>query len=233
MSSIRLPFANRRDAGQALAGHVALALTGWSPDQVLVVALSPGGVQVAAEVAIHLGVRLRLLGEVEFPVLVAAQHARGRGGVDASHAAGQPIIDLRTSPPTRHLRPCVVLVDDGIDTGASMAAAVKAIAAHEPMRLVAGAPVASPAGAAKVRGFVDELVTVAIPSSCKASRDWYVDFSQANDADIEQCLRDAAGAYSEESDSTAISVRTYETPSSVSNPRSRSTSAASAASATK
>lgn len=187
MYSIRLPFANRREAGCALAGYVSQSLTGLSRDQVVVVGLTRGGVPVAAEVALQLRVPLQIL--------------------DPRVA---PTIDLRESPLRHFNRPCLVVVDDGLETGQTMTAALTMLAVRNPMRMIAAAPVASPSGAARVRDLVSELVAVAVPSSFRCIADWYVDFSKTTPHDVDECRREVAhqAAQSAASPSAASSVRT-------------------------
>lgn len=87
----------------------------------------------------------------------------------------------------------VVLVDDGIATGATVAAAGRVLRALGPARLVLAAPVASPQALAELDGF-DETVVLSAPAALGAVGAWYLDFAQTPDADVDELLRRTPGA---------------------------------------
>jgi predicted phosphoribosyltransferase len=74
----------------------------------------------------------------------------------------------------------VILVDDGLATGASMLAAIQAIRKQEPARLVVGVPVSSPEVCQAFEPLVDEIVCAATPEPFLAVGRWYQDFSQSS-----------------------------------------------------
>ncbi|MNF93681.1 putative phosphoribosyl transferase [compost metagenome] len=81
----------------------------------------------------------------------------------------------------------VILIDDGLATGASMLAAVQAARLQAPSRIVVAVPVApvAPVETAEVlRGEVDELVCPLFPDGFTSIGHWYVDFSQTSDAEV-------------------------------------------------
>lgn len=82
----------------------------------------------------------------------------------------------------------VVLVDDGIATGATVAAAGRVLRSLGPARLVLAAPVASPQALAELDGF-DESVVLSIPADFHAVGAWYLDFAQTPDELVDQLLR--------------------------------------------
>ena len=98
-----------------------------------------------------------------------------------AYRAGQPLPDLRGKT--------VIIVDDGLATGATMRAAARAVKAHKPARVIAAVPVASPDHCADVRAEVDELVTVATPDPFEMVSTWYEDFAPVTDADVMGLLR--------------------------------------------
>ena len=87
----------------------------------------------------------------------------------------------------------VLLVDDGIASGATLRAAAAALRRLRPARLIAAVPVASPDHCDDVRKVVDELVVLATPSPFETVAHWYEEFSPVSDADVMRLLRRVAG----------------------------------------
>ncbi|MGH8228660.1 MAG: phosphoribosyltransferase family protein [Steroidobacteraceae bacterium] len=82
----------------------------------------------------------------------------------------------------------VILVDDGLATGASMRAALEALGRQEPRRLIAAVPVA-PAGACEaLRAEADEVVCAGTPADFTGVSQWYRDFSQTTDEEVRELL---------------------------------------------
>ena len=207
-----LPYADRGAAGRALAASLA-GLAG--EPGLIVLGLPRGGVPVAAEVAAALEAPLdvfvvRKLGLPVQPEL--AMGAIASGGVrvlniDVLEAAGVPAAVLEQvtereraelearerryrgdRPPLRLEGATAILVDDGLATGASMRAAVDAARAQGAARVVAAAPVASPATTA---GFADagiELVVAAAPAGLHAVGAAYLDFRPVPDEQVVELL---------------------------------------------
>ena len=86
----------------------------------------------------------------------------------------------------------VILVDDGLATGASMRAAVTALRAREPAHLVVAVPVGAPATCAAFEAIADEVVCAVTPSRFVAVGLWYEDFGQTTDEEVRQLLDHAA-----------------------------------------
>ena len=204
----RAPFLNRADAGRVLAR----SLSRYASDRgVIVLGLARGGVPVAREVADALrtpvGVvvarKVRVPGIEEIalgaiaegsPRVVAntvAWHlgvpsriidrlaARERAELERQvmvYRSGLASFDLRART--------VVLVDDGMSTGATMRAAVRSVRARRPARLVVAAPVASRKSAEAVRGEVDELVVVVTPARFDSIDASYESFSPVTDDNV-------------------------------------------------
>ena len=104
---------------------------------------------------------------------------------EAEYCDGRPAPDLRGKT--------VILVDDGLATGATMRAAVMALRQRQVARCVVGVPVSSPATCAELRAEVDEIVCVITPKEFRAVGQFYEDFSQTTDEEVRELLAGAAG----------------------------------------
>jgi predicted phosphoribosyltransferase len=201
-------FADRIDAGRALGELVALCRDLSGP---VVVALPRGGVPVGAQVARRLGAALVAMpvGKVGAPgreeLAVGAVAPGGvtvlnddviaalRLGPDevedlvrkaAVKVAHQVELYGRGAQGVPLSGRCVVVVDDGLATGASMRASLIAVRELEPRRLVLAVPVAAPEALASLASLVDEEVCVVRPERMEAVGAWYKDFSQTTDAEV-------------------------------------------------
>ncbi len=209
---MELPIPDRRTAGRALAG----ALSRYAGrDDVVVLALPRGGVPVAAEIADALGAELdlmlvRKLGVPGYRELAMGAIASGGvqvmnedvlAGSGISPAAIEAVVEeeraelqrreraYRGDRPWPDLRGrCVILVDDGLATGATMHAAIDAVRAQEPGCIVVAVPVAPPDTVRRLARLVDEVVCLYEPEPFMAIGQWYVDFSQVSDQEVEQIL---------------------------------------------
>ena len=210
-------FRNRREAGRVLASHFQKYA---GRPNVVVLALPRGGVPVAYEVAKELGASLdvfivRKLGVPGYEEL--AMGAIASGGVrvlnesvvaqlpDAERALRQATehetrelerreAEYRDGRPASDLRgKTVILVDDGLATGATMRAAVMALKQRQVARCVIGVPVSSPETCAEFRAEVDEIVCVITPEDFRAVGQFYEDFSQTTDEEVRELLASAVG----------------------------------------
>ena len=204
-------FADRAAAGRALA----LAVVELDLVDPIVLGLPRGGVPVAAAVAERMGAPLdvfvvRKLGvpgrsELAFGALgpgdtvvlnddVVASYALSSAQMAAVIDTERQEIDRRMSAyrgdrPAPSLSGCtVVLVDDGLATGATMRSAVAAVGAADPLRVVVAVPVAAPETARRVRESVDDLVVLATPADFFAVGQWYDDFAQTSDEEVRDLL---------------------------------------------
>lgn len=84
----------------------------------------------------------------------------------------------------------VIVVDDGLATGASMIAALHAVRNGNPQRLVCAVPVASPASLERVKPLADEIVCLEAPSEFYAVGQFYRDFPQVEDKEVVEILRE-------------------------------------------
>src|SRR3984893_10196453 len=205
-------FRDRREAGRLLAERLAAYAN--RPD-VLVLALPRGGVPVAYEVASALGAPLdvfivRKLGVPGYEELAMGAVATGgvrvlndqiveRLGIpdhliDAVAARELQELSRRERlyrdgrPPPDVRGRTVILVDDGLATGATMHAAIQALRQQNPARIVVAVPTASPETCEEMRTEVDEVICAITPEPFEAVRRWYQDFSQTTDEEVEALL---------------------------------------------
>jgi erythromycin esterase-like protein/predicted phosphoribosyltransferase len=207
-------FLDRRDAGRQLAA----ALRGYAkrPD-VLVLALPRGGVPVAYEVAKALSAPLdvfvvRKLGVPGYEEV--AMGAVAGGGVrilnnDVVKGLNIPdyIIEAVTAREREELARrerlyrggraapevkgrTVILVDDGLATGATMQAAIEALRQLHPARIVVGVPTASAQVCEEIKRKADEVYCAITPEPFQAVGRWYQDFSQTTDGEVRELLAD-------------------------------------------
>lgn len=212
------PFADRRSAGLALAQRLQrLAL----PEPRVVLALPRGGVPVGAEVARALKAPLDLLlvrkigapwqpelavaAVVEGPPpdIVLAEAVGAMDDVDAAYIEAQARqarqeiarrrrVYLRGRPPPPLEGATVIVVDDGIATGTTVRAALKALRQRRPARLILAVPVAPSDTLARLRDEVDDIVCLAEPFPFHAIGLHYRDFHQVGDDEVLAALAAAA-----------------------------------------
>jgi putative phosphoribosyl transferase len=207
-------FRDRRDAGRQLAERLgALDLT-----DAVVLALPRGGIPVAAEIANRLHLPLEVF--VACKVRAAEREELGLGAVaegsdelvvgDVARALGidQGRLDDLAEPARREvarrvdvyrgerlLPPVggrdVVLVDDGLATGVTTEAALRALRHRRPRRLVLAAPVGAAATVARLATVADEVVCLLAPPHFLAVGEWYDDFRPTSDAEVIHALAGA------------------------------------------
>ncbi|MGZ6593575.1 MAG: phosphoribosyltransferase [Gaiellaceae bacterium] len=215
---MRMRFRNRRAAGRLLAERLARYA---GRDDVLVLALPRGGVPVAYEVARALHAQLDVFVVRKLGVPGHAELAFGAvasGGVrvlnpDVVAAAGldQKTIERVTQrelaeverrerayrgdrqPPNLRGK-IVILVDDGLATGASMRAAAVAARQLGPKKVVVAVPVAADQTCDEFRDDVDEIVCAFTPEPFYAVGLWYENFEQTTDEEVRALLQEPAAA---------------------------------------
>ena len=217
MKDAYLPFRDRRQGGRALAARLE-HLRGR--DGLLVLALPRGGVAVGFEVAheLHAPLDVFVVRKLGFPGHEEyAMGAIASGGVRVMNPmAGMPVsaeaLELvmareqdelaRRELLYRGERPAigirgrtVIVVDDGLATGATMRAAVLAIRQQRPAHLVVAVPVGAAETCAQLRHDADEVVCAATPSPFRAVGLWYEDFPQASDDEVHELLDEARREY--------------------------------------
>jgi predicted phosphoribosyltransferase len=205
-------FRNRTDAGRQLAGK--LAAYADRPD-VVVLALPRGGVPVASEVARALGAPLdvfvvRKLGVPGHEELAMGAVATGGlrvlndeivHGLDIPEREIAAVADRELHELSRRERlyrgdhpppdvggRTVILVDDGLATGATMRAAVQALRQQQPARIVVAVPTASPDTCEALKAAADDVVCAMTPEPFFAVGHWYDDFTQTTDDEVARSL---------------------------------------------
>jgi predicted phosphoribosyltransferase len=211
-------FRDRRDAGRVLAQQLAAYAN--RPD-VIVLALPRGGVPVAYEVAkalhapldVFLVRKLGVPGHEEYAMGAIAsggvrvlneEVVEGLGipqfRIEAAAAREEQELARRESayrgdrPPPDVKGRTVILVDDGLATGASMQAAIMALRRLQPARIVVAVPTAAPDTCEQMRAAADEVICATTPEPFRAVGLWYEDFSQTSDEEVSALLAQARKA---------------------------------------
>jgi putative phosphoribosyl transferase len=208
-----LRFRDRIEAGQLLGRELASRLGAMG--DAIVLALPRGGVPVAAEVAKALAAQLDVFivrklgvpGQEELAMgaiasggvrvlnhevidhahitqqqidAVAAREERELARREAEYRGDRASLDVRGRT--------VIIVDDGLATGSSMRAAVQALRAMEPKRVIAAVPVGAAQTCGELRGIVAEMICLRTPEPFEAVGYWYDDFTQTTDAEVHALL---------------------------------------------
>jgi putative phosphoribosyl transferase len=216
-------FRDRAEAGSLLAESLAHHA---SRGDTVVLGLPRGGVPVAFEIANRLHAALDIIVVLKLSAARYPELALGAVAADGSHvlnedlvrrlgistAAMDATIDAKCAllaARTRSLRgdgqpielkgANVIVVDDGLATGASMRAAVVAVRAQHPANVVAAVPVASREAADSIGRLVDEFVCVSYPASFVSVGNWYGSFAQVSDEDVRTLLDRASRQHAAES----------------------------------
>lgn len=206
-------FADRREAGRQLAEQ----LLPLAPEDPVVVALPRGGAPVAREVALALEAPLdilavRKLGAPHNPEYgIGAVAEDGTRVIDHEAIAGlginggvlESIVERETAelrrrvdlyrgerPPLELAGRTAILVDDGIATGVTDAAALRAARHRDPGRLVLAVPVCAPDSIERLRPEADEVVCLHAPRLFYGVGQWYRDFSQVTDEEVVAVLEE-------------------------------------------
>ncbi|MBW9052310.1 phosphoribosyltransferase [Rhizobium mesosinicum] len=202
-------FNDRIDAGRKLAQ----ALEKYKNDHVVVLALPRGGVPVAVEIARHLNAPLDLLlvrkiGLPMYPELAMGAIVDGSEAIVVRNEHVLRLADvpessfenaqrreweeierrrrryLGASPRQEVFGRIVIIVDDGIATGATMTAAIRALRQRKPSKIVVAVPVAPLEELAQLNQVADEIVCLYTPAFFEAIGAHYRDFRQLSDDDV-------------------------------------------------
>jgi predicted phosphoribosyltransferase len=221
-------FRNRTDAGRQLAQKLAAYAN--TPD-LLVLALPRGGVPAGLEVAEALGAPLdvllvRKLGVPGYEELAMGAVASGglrvlndeivRGiGIpeaEIDRVVARELQELARRerlyrgdrPPPDVVGRTIILVDDGLATGATMRAAVQALRQRQPARIVVAVPTASPDTCEALRAEADAVICAMTPEPFFAVGHWYDDFRQTTDDEVHDLLARAANVSNRQADAPSI-----------------------------
>ena len=217
----RFPFADRPDAGRALATK----LKAYSDrDDVVVLGLTPGGVIVASAIASALHVRLDVLitSKIETPwneelalgavteqdvqvldLSLVKELSISESKIEGAALAARKEVEFREKlyrrgrPPLDLQGKTVILVDDGIATGCTMLAAAMAVRRRKVARVVVALPAAPLHVCSAIQMEADDFVTVAQMEHLFAVAQCYMNFEQVSDTTVERVLQNAATAVPE------------------------------------
>jgi putative phosphoribosyl transferase len=205
-------FTDRRSAGRVLAWELDEFV---GHDDVVVLGLPRGGVPVAYEVARSLGAPLDVfvvrklgvpgreelaMGALASGGIVVLSHDIVRGfGItkeEILEAARTENHELRRRdqayragiPPLSVSGKTVILVDDGLATGATMRVAIRALRQNDPARVVAAVPVGAPESCTDMSDEADVMVCARAPNPFEAVGTWYEEFSQTSDEEVRDLL---------------------------------------------
>jgi predicted phosphoribosyltransferase len=215
-------YRDRTEAGELLAQ----ALTRWRGENPLVVAIPRGAVPIGAIIAARLCGELDVVlvrklhapGNPEFAVgavdetgwTYIAEYA-AQSGASRDYLDGEIGSELATIRKRRDLYTpnraaadaagrVVIVVDDGLATGATMVAALHAMRVRAPRRLICAVPVASVDAVGKVRRYADEVVCLQTPEPFHAVGQFYRSFPQVDDAEVVALLHAVAVRGSQENE---------------------------------
>jgi predicted phosphoribosyltransferase len=206
-------FANRNHA----ADRLAVALEAYKGLKPLILAIPRGAVPMGQRLARALGGELDVvlvrklrapfnpefaLGSIdESGWTYIADDAESAGGTPAylqqeKQAQLDTIRKRRAQytplrPPIDPAGRIVIVVDDGLATGSTMISALHALRARAPAKLICAVPVAPPDTLEKIRGYADEVVCLQAPMFFQAVGQFYADFPQIDDSEVEAILRQA------------------------------------------
>jgi len=217
-------FRDRAEAGSQLAEslthHAARVDT-------VVLGLPRGGVPVAFEIAKRLQAALDIIVVLKLSASRYPELALGAVAADGSHVLNEELVRrlgissasmdasvdekcallaartqaLRGDAKPVELRDAnVIVVDDGLATGASMRAAIAAVRAQHPANIIAAVPVASREAADSISRLVDEFVCVSCPPSFVSVGNWYGSFAQVSDEDVRALLDRASRRHAVETE---------------------------------
>jgi putative phosphoribosyl transferase len=208
------PYRDRHDAGAELASRLMVFK---GRDDVVVLALPRGGVPLGHAVAAALDapldiVLVRKLGLPNFPELAMGAIASGgvrivNDDVIQWYGITQSTLETVTQhelaelerrerryrsgrPPVPLEGKIVILIDDGLATGSTMRAAVEAVRAQAPAKVVVAVPVGSVDACRDITAVADEVVCARTPDVFAAVGQWYRDFSQTSDEEVSQLLNE-------------------------------------------
>jgi putative phosphoribosyl transferase len=211
MSSLT-KFQNRSEAGQLLGEHLRYL----TPQRPVVLGLPRGGVPVAFEVAQALASPLDVLVVRKLGVPFHREFAFGAIGEDDAQVLNTLLVQQlglsndAIAEVARHERAelirrvelyrgdrsvlaligrTVVIVDDGLATGATARVAIEVVRARGATRIIVAVPVSPRETVAELRTMADEVISLLVPARFESVGEWYEDFSQTTDDEVTSLLR--------------------------------------------
>jgi len=212
---VKLPFRDRAEAGRLLATELVKRKL---PANVIVLALPRGGVPVGFEVAkaLHAPLDVVVVRKVGVPwqpelamgaiagkseqVLnqdLISELRISQEEIDAALAKERAEVERREKlyrrgrPPLELRHHTALLVDDGLATGSTMLVAARHARALKPAKTIIAVPVASIEASERLKREVDDFVCLATPPSFFAVGEWYMDFRQVNDAEVQRLFEES------------------------------------------
>ena len=208
-------FADRREAGKLLVSK----LNAYQDcAEAIVLALPRGGVPVAFEIATHLHLPLdvwivRKLGvpyhkELAMGAIAASGERVMNWDVVRLSKISSETIERVVTEETAELQrrdqlyregkpwpsltdQIIILVDDGIATGATMQAAIASLKPHQPKEIIVAVPIVSADICRSIQTEVDQVVCLLRPESLDAIGRWYLNFTQTSDQEVRDCLAES------------------------------------------
>lgn len=209
-------FIDRREAGQILASE----LNAYQDcAEAIVLALPRGGVPVAFEIAtqLHLPLDVWIVRKLGLPY--QKELAMGAIAASGERVMNQEVLKwsnisletieqvvkeettelkrrdqlYRQGKPYPNLTDrIIILVDDGIATGATMQAAIASLQVHQPKEIIVAVPIASPDICRNIQAEVNQVICLLQPPSLDAIGRWYLNFTQTTDQEVKACLAESA-----------------------------------------
>jgi putative phosphoribosyl transferase len=209
-------FADRREAGKLLVSKLN---TYQDCAEAIVLALPRGGGPVAFEIAtrLHLPLDVWIVRKLGVPyhkelamgaIAASGERVMNRDVVRLSHISPETIERVvkeeteelqRRDQLYREGKPwpsltdqIIILVDDGIATGATMQAAIASLQVHHPKEIIVAVPIASPDICRNIQAEVNQVICLLQPPSLDAIGRWYLNFTQTTDQEVKGCLAESA-----------------------------------------
>jgi putative phosphoribosyl transferase len=214
------PYNDRREAGKILASHLTREI--GMPDDAVVLALPRGGLPVGLEVALALGSMLDVFVVRKLGVPGHEEYAMGAIAAGGFRIMNQPaiaqlqvsdeeiaeVVERETAElkrrenlyrgnqaPVSVSDRVIILVDDGLATGFTMRAAIAALRAQRPRRIVVAVPVGAADTCAEIEQEIGTVICPLQPKPFHAVGLWYRNFESTSDDEVRECLVAAALNY--------------------------------------